>query len=137
MRRLIDLWIGRHAETSPDGIQTMAGLRPATVVTGGSRGIGFALARRFARAGQDVAIVARHPEALRSAAEAIQREQKVAAVPIALDVAAADAMQVIEAELRARRSPLITLRYWIFSAYLTIRSMVGVNSQASVFRALQ
>ena len=36
----------------------------AAVVTGGSKGIGFAVATRFAASGADVAIVARGREAL-------------------------------------------------------------------------
>ncbi|MBI2936481.1 MAG: SDR family NAD(P)-dependent oxidoreductase, partial [Chloroflexi bacterium] len=41
----------------------------AAIVTGGSRGIGKAIARELAREGVDVAIVARGQEALGAAAE--------------------------------------------------------------------
>ncbi len=47
---LVDLWIGRRAEPRPEALAAVAGLSPAVVVTGGSRGIGRALADRFARA---------------------------------------------------------------------------------------
>jgi NAD(P)-dependent dehydrogenase (short-subunit alcohol dehydrogenase family) len=60
------------------------------LITGGSLGIGRAIAQRFASAGGNVAIVARGAEALRSAAEEITalRAGKVAA--IAADVSTAD-----------------------------------------------
>ena len=41
------------------------------IVTGGSKGIGFAIASRFADSGADVAIVARGREALDEAVKAI------------------------------------------------------------------
>ncbi|MEI9900831.1 MAG: SDR family NAD(P)-dependent oxidoreductase [Hyphomicrobium sp.] len=103
IRRLIDLWIGRHAEPSLAALQAIEGLRPITVVTGGSRGIGFAIARRFARAGCDVVLIARHADALALAADAIARQHKVKALSIALDVTDARTMQRIDAELRRRR----------------------------------
>lgn len=109
IRRLIDLWIGRHAEPSLAALQAIEGLRPITVVTGGSRGIGFAIARRFARAGCDVVLIARHADALALAADAIARQHKVKALSIALDVTDARTMQRIDAELRAGGFYLETL----------------------------
>ena len=45
----------------------MSGLRPVTVITGASAGIGVALARVFARYGHDLALVARREDRLRAA----------------------------------------------------------------------
>jgi short-subunit dehydrogenase len=101
LRRLIDLWIARRAEPSLAALQAVAQLRPMTVVTGGSRGIGLALARRFAKAGHDVAVIARHADAVEAAAAAIARERGVKALAIPLDVTDADAPQRIDAQLAA------------------------------------
>ena len=48
-------------------------LRRAAIVTGGSKGIGFAVAARFAASGADVAIVARTAEPLKEAVAAIRK----------------------------------------------------------------
>lgn len=101
LRSLIDLWIGRYARPSPAAISAVAGLRPAVVVTGASRGIGLALARRFAMAGNDVVMIARTAEPLERAAMAVERDCSVRALPIALDVAQPDAPQVIDTALTA------------------------------------
>ncbi len=51
---------------------------PGTVlVTGGSRGIGLALAREFARNGHDLVLVAREEEALQRAASRLECETGV------------------------------------------------------------
>ena len=86
LRRAVDLWIGRYAEPDPAALAAVVGLKPIVVVTGGSRGIGLALARRFAKAGHDVAIVARHADALQAAAASIAQEHDVAAIAIPVDV---------------------------------------------------
>jgi hypothetical protein len=92
----IDAWIGRRAAPKADALAVVAGRLPAAVVTGGSRGIGLALARRFAMAGRNVAIVARHRTPLEEAAANISREFGVKALAIDLDVTAAEAPQMID-----------------------------------------
>ena len=49
----------------------MSGLRPVTVITGASAGIGVALARVFARNGHELALVARREDRLRALADEI------------------------------------------------------------------
>lgn len=99
LRRLLDMWIGRYARPTPASLDAVAHLRPIVVVTGGSRGIGLALARRFAQAGHDVALVARTLDPLEEAATAIRREFSVDALPLALDITKPDAPRAIDASL--------------------------------------
>lgn len=49
----------------------MSGLRPVTVITGASAGIGVALAHVFARGGHELALVARREDRLRALADEI------------------------------------------------------------------
>jgi short-subunit dehydrogenase len=80
------------------------GLKPMTVVTGGSEGIGFQLARRFAAAGNNVLLIARHVAPLEQAAADIRSQYKVAVAVLALDVTASDAEAQIDAALAAQRA---------------------------------
>ena len=50
----------------------MSGLRPITVITGASAGIGVTLARVFARHGHELALVARREDRLRALADEIE-----------------------------------------------------------------
>ena len=101
LRRIIELWLSRNAEPQADALAAVAHLQPMVVVTGGSRGIGLAIARRFARAGYPVTVVARGAAALDDAAAAIARKYDVKALALALDVADRDAAQRIDAALAA------------------------------------
>ena len=62
-------------------------LRPVVLVTGGSRGIGLALAHGFAARGHDVVLVARDAERLQRTASAIAAAHGVSADHIACDLA--------------------------------------------------
>jgi NAD(P)-dependent dehydrogenase (short-subunit alcohol dehydrogenase family) len=65
------------------------------LITGASKGIGFAAATNFVRAGANVAIVARRPDVLEEARTAIAREGKGKIVGIAADVSkAADCARI-------------------------------------------
>jgi 3-oxoacyl-[acyl-carrier protein] reductase len=66
----------------------------SALITGGSKGLGLAMATKFAQAGASVAILARRPDALEEAKRAIGTvaEGKVAA--IACDVSKADDVRV-------------------------------------------
>ena len=65
----------------------------AAIVTGGSKGIGFAIATRFAGSGADVAIVARGQEALDAAVADIKQAAKGKVIGIAADVGTAQGVQ--------------------------------------------
>jgi hypothetical protein len=97
--RLLNKWIARYAQPSAAALDAVAGLKPAVVVTGGSRGIGLALARRFAKAGHDVAILARNSDALQEAAAAIERNFGVKAHAIAIDITEPDAPRSLDTQL--------------------------------------
>jgi NAD(P)-dependent dehydrogenase (short-subunit alcohol dehydrogenase family) len=67
---------------------TLAGR--SAVVTGGSKGIGFAVASQFAKSGADVAIIARGREALDAAVKEIGKGAKGRVIGAQGDVAKAD-----------------------------------------------
>ncbi len=97
---LLDAWSRRAIGAN----QTNAApaTRRATVITGASEGIGLALARRFARAGDTVVLVARREALIATAAESIAREFGTQAVALAIDVNRPDAAATIEAALTQR-----------------------------------
>ncbi len=98
---LADLWIGRSARPHAEALAAVSGRAPAVIVTGASRGIGRALARRFAEAGCAVALVARDEGPLAAAAAEIARATGVRAVAIPLDVTHAEAPDRLDAALCA------------------------------------
>ena len=74
----------------------------SAVITGGSKGIGLAVATRFAQSGADVAIVARGREALDHAAKTIDAAASGRVVAVAADVAnAADVKRAYDEVMRA------------------------------------
>lgn len=97
-----DLWIGRWARPEPDAISAVAGRTPAVAITGGSHGIGLALAKRFGASGRRVMLIGRDAAALQSAAAAIQHQEGAAPMILALDVTRTDAGQCIDEALAAQ-----------------------------------
>jgi len=65
----------------------------AAIVTGGSKGIGLAVATRFAASGADVAIVARDKEAIDAAVAAIGKSARTHVIGVAADVSKADGIR--------------------------------------------
>jgi short-subunit dehydrogenase len=79
-----------------------ARLRPAVVITGASEGIGLALAFRFAHGtGNPVLMIARRADVLSAAAQQVTARHGTPAIPLALDVTAPGAADVIEQTLAA------------------------------------
>src|SRR5262245_24551266 len=99
---LLQAWRRRWWRPDPAALAAYAGLRPMVVVTGGSEGIGYALARRFAAAGCDVMLVARRAAPLEQAATAIGADFKVDAAAVPADITSPEAIAAIDAALAAR-----------------------------------
>jgi short-subunit dehydrogenase len=79
----------------------MSDLRPVTVITGASAGIGVALARVFARNGHALAIVARREERLRALADEIAAIGPRRPIVIVADLEKPGAAKLIADELAA------------------------------------
>ncbi len=79
--------------------KAVAGLKPAVVITGGSRGIGLALARRFVDAGHDVVIVARDATRLEEAATELNAATGSSVTTILCDVSEPNAIDIITSGL--------------------------------------
>jgi short-subunit dehydrogenase len=94
-----EAWIGRSRVVDAGAIAAVAGRRPAVVVTGGSAGIGLALAQELAARGHAVVLVARDATRLAAARRSIRSEQ---ASTLSLDVTLPDAPQLIDTALAAR-----------------------------------
>jgi uncharacterized protein len=73
------------------------------LVTGASAGIGAALARRFARAGHDLVLVARSGDKLKALTEELGQQHGVKAIALAVDLAKEGEAGRLAATLKRRR----------------------------------
>ena len=80
----------------------MSGLRPVTIITGASAGIGAALARVFARNGHALALVARREDRLHALADEIAVAGGVRPLVIVADLQQRDAARLIGDALAAQ-----------------------------------
>jgi short-subunit dehydrogenase len=80
----------------------MSGLRPVTIITGASAGIGAALARVFARNGHVLALVARREDRLHALADEIAASGGVRPLVIVADLQQRDAARLIGDALAAQ-----------------------------------
>jgi uncharacterized protein len=90
--------LAAHSASKAGGADAAA-LRPVALITGGSAGIGLAIAREFAAHGHDLLLVARDATKLEVAALTLARSFPVRIHLLALDVADADAVTRINREL--------------------------------------
>ncbi len=70
----------------------------SAIVTGGSKGLGLAIAQEFARSGADVAVLARDQGALNDAKALIQKEAKGKVLAISCDVSKAGPIEAAVAQ---------------------------------------
>ncbi|MBI1385436.1 MAG: SDR family NAD(P)-dependent oxidoreductase [Rhizobiales bacterium] len=94
-RGILDHILRRHWRAS-DAPQADAGRAPWIVVTGGSRGIGYEIARAFAVRGGTLLLVARNAEGVSAAARRIAAESGATVEWYAMDIALANAARRIE-----------------------------------------
>lgn len=104
----------------------------AAVVTGGSSGIGLAAARRLARDGHPVALIARRAEHLAEAAASIRREMPAARISThALDVRDAGALAEAVAAIAAEHGPIA----WLVAAAGVVEPGLFVEQAPESHRA--
>ena len=96
---MLAAWRRRYWRADPDRLRAFEGLRPVTVVTGGSEGIGFALADRFAAGGDDILLVARDQVCLAEAAETLRSRHQVKVFVFALDLSVPEAIPHLDVQL--------------------------------------
>src|SRR5579863_9829893 len=71
-------------------------------ITGGSRGIGKAIARGLAAEGVNLVLLARGKEQLEKAAEEVSQESGVQVLPVAADVTSAESLKAAAAAAKNR-----------------------------------
>jgi short-subunit dehydrogenase len=97
-------WLSRHAQPQPSALAAIQGLSPAVVITGGSSGIGLALAHEFAKGASALVLVARTQSRLdRATAEITAHRPGVHVETLLLDIGRPDAADVINAVLAEKR----------------------------------
>ena len=87
------------------------------VVTGGSAGIGLAIAERFARDGWQIAIIARDEARLKQAAAILTAAGAVGVLAISADVADAAAIDAAAERIESTLSPI---EAWVNNAMSTV-----------------
>ncbi|NOT71996.1 MAG: SDR family oxidoreductase [Hyphomicrobium sp.] len=99
------LWHGRKSRDTPARRNARAAVRhlkPAVVITGGSRGIGLAFAHVFLEHGATVLLVARNLSDLQTAAQSVNIQEGERCFTLACDITAPDASGRIDRELQQR-----------------------------------
>ncbi len=97
-------WISRRAQQQPIARAAIEGLTPAVVITGGSSGIGLALAHEFAKRADAVVLIARTQSRLDQAAAALAANHPSVRIhQLRLDIGRPEAVDVVAAWLAEKR----------------------------------
>ncbi len=102
LRCIGDRRVGLGARPLHPALQAGTSLSPATLITGASRGIGLALADRFARAGHRLVLVARDEARLAERTASLPAVPAGPHVSMAIDVTREDAIALIDQRLAAK-----------------------------------
>ncbi|MEN8179892.1 MAG: SDR family oxidoreductase [Pseudomonadota bacterium] len=76
--------------------------RPTALITGGSRGIGFELAKQFAQHGHDLILASRNQSELQRAADKLHKDFDCTVTAVSLDLTASDAPETLFSQLQAQ-----------------------------------
>jgi short-subunit dehydrogenase len=102
LETLATRWIGRRATVDPAALAAIAGKAPVAVVTGGSEGIGLAIAEILARRGMQVLIIARRKDKIDAALVRLAGAGKGRSFGLSVDLTARDAIATLDRELADR-----------------------------------
>ena len=102
IKDLHQAWLRRWWRPQPEALAPFDGAARVVVITGGSEGIGLALARQFARGAAPLLLVARDPAKLESAAVDLRARGAVVDT-LSVDLTAADVLDLIDQKLREMR----------------------------------
>jgi hypothetical protein len=92
LEALVTRWLGRNAKPRPEAVAAVRDATPAVIITGGSTGIGLALAHQFAERSKAVVIVARTQQRLDESAAGLAARFPAARIEtLSLDVSRPDA----------------------------------------------
>ncbi len=99
--KLIDTWLRRAWRPDETALQALSGTRPALLVTGGSDGIGRAIALKLSTPQRTTILIARHSERLAKTAADVTTHTGTECLILALDVRQPDAPHQIRALLES------------------------------------
>lgn len=98
---LIDLWLRRAWRADQAASQSLQGTQPALIVTGGSDGIGRAIALEMSTPERTTILIARNADRLSEAAATVTATTGASSLTLPLDVRNADAPDKIRALLKS------------------------------------
>jgi hypothetical protein len=102
LEKLASRIVGRRAAPTSEALAAAALRLPAVVITGGSSGIGFALARLFAQRSEAIVLIARDATRLDTARRALEQTTTARIETLTLDIGHQDAAGTVLAWLEQK-----------------------------------